>query len=414
MLRCITMLLLLLTLIALPLAGIATAQDDTPTARFGTGIALLNPPERGLVFVGAISPDGHYAAGTSIRDGRLYPGTTLWLWDLTQIALGDEAAELMPMNYFILESYSELDIPFGDGNLAFSPDGTMLTVISEGRVLLLSIPDLTLIETPRVEGLGRFEQIVWSPDGAWLATFEDRGAVVWNFDTGEAYTYDFRLTFGWLSFFADGWLLGQFDIFKQCDMRLTSCIDYEIGNRDSRPLAIDNTHHVLITGDYWHATPTLIWNVSEDGTLTPDPGYFDFLGEQVPTSFSPDGRTLIAHSMTGDEGSPGYPQHTLWDIEQQEPLLEIGTGRSPVWLGNTGFLVSGDGATLYHPASPEPLDILPDYYATPGIAEDTLDATVEKLGPYHEVQGVRAASDDGTRILLVLGSTALVIPVVYE
>lgn len=397
------------------LSGLMIAHAGAqPAPRHGTGIALLRPPENKVIFVGTLSPGGRYAAGTAIQGGSTDADTQLHLWDLDTLAPDDPAGELPPERSIPFDVIT----PLQDDHLAFSPDERWLAVLLPGEVRLLEVPTMEVARSFPTDADAEAvfpADLVWSPDRALLAAgFPGQGLQVWDWAGQEDFRFDFpsnlpEAIIGDLLPFGDGWLYGVNGSFAVCTRLLDACQSQPVTGRF---LAADDVHQIVITGDADDPSLVTTWVRGSSGLFEPDDRAFEAV-TGIITGFSPDGRYLSVMQWTSGE-SPDYPFWTLWDAGQQRALYRVGRVRPFVWLGDTELFVDGDGGVLYSPQSSEPLDALPDIYSIPGIAEATLEATSDKLLPYHEVRSVREASADGRRYLLVLGGTALVIPVVVE
>jgi hypothetical protein len=347
------------------------------------------------------------------------PETYLHLWDVGALDPEGSALELEPVHDFAPGAHLGRTAFFSDGNLAFSPDNTLLAVLLPDEILLLTVPDLEIYDTQPIDvpDLPLFNTLVWSLDGMLLTAgyshdYAESTVLVWDLSADQLYDYRGETWGHTITLFADGWTFGLHDSFAVCTARLENC---DIQPIEGQVLAVDPFRRQIITGNDRNGTTTIAWTRGADGVWTADEAAYDYLGIScVPTGFSPGGRYVVGMCWP-TSGNPPYPHWMVWDAEQQFLPFDTSASdiRPPVWLGDTGYFVNGGGGELRHPLNGW-LDLLPDLYEIEGLAEDSLEATIEKFAPYHEVWGVRGASDNGRRFLLVVGGTALVIPVIYK
>jgi len=150
---------------------------------FGTGLALLFPPEGGLFFQGRVTLDGQFVVGAGISDTIVQQGTHLYLWNLRKIDRNGKAIKAAPLKSFDMSAYA--DSVFGQSHMAFSPDSRRLAIFANQNILLISIPEFELLATIPVKGLdSRHDRavgsIAWSHDGHLLAVDHDLGLMVWE------------------------------------------------------------------------------------------------------------------------------------------------------------------------------------------------------------------------------------------
>ena len=404
--------LVLLTLIALPFS--AAAQPDPATARFGTGIALLNPRAEN-VFAGKLSPDGNYVVGTAVFNNRVPPEKHLYVWDLTGVAVDGPARAPEPAASRLFGELQQGDsISFDSNHLAISPDSTTAAAAFDTVIYLLDIHDLTTRETYTLPSdlPDLWVTLDWSADGSLLAAvFHEWGGasmVVIEPDTGAYYRFDGSQGGDMaLRPFKDGWLLYADELFILCTARLESCTEYPLAGltySEVRFLVYDPVHDALISSSERRAVSTLAWTGPDFASLTPDAELYAYLdGFGLPVSFSPSGRYYTVFWW----GTGYYPGWSLWDVEHHKLLRDVGIIRGPQWLGVDDYFLHGSGQALGHPTRAEWIDELPDIFTIPFLTGDSEITHIALYQTYHEVVGVAGVSDDGARYLLRLGSVAL-------
>lgn len=314
-----------------------------------------------------ISSSGRYIVGlqTDEVSDPLLQDVRLYLWS-TETLVGNES--ILPVSQTSISLSPNLDLTSGlDGKFAISPDESLLAVQTSESLKIFTLPDFRLYTT--VVGrddsttLGMTGNVVWSPDSASVATFNEfNSLMVWNRESQQVQTWG-GLQIGpripRIVATPFGWIVNQLNqTFVYCPWDLWDCESHPYNSeRESADTIIVSRDGRFIVVAPWQGNSPYeaqVWR-AVDGThykLDPYPLTFKvpFYAGEI---FSPNSQYVSFG------GFDSYVE--IWRFEPRTYLQRIPVAQYslPVWLsGERYFLTLQDlgTITLYELENDTPVD----------------------------------------------------------